>query len=223
MEATRSLGAERHYFKNTTFFPPGDTAPFSRVLGNALPSTLLLSLPTSYLRPVPPHPPISLPAPLCSLPSERPQTPNSGSYAPEKKTQGQTVGSQRRKTQLHLPLLKKSSPNFRASPQAPEDSPEEASSRLPSHPSQRAVRVLKPTPTRRGRVLLTPSLPLKRGLQNCTWGKRSKKGKGDHHGPLPIFSGIQKGLTEGERLVPFKRQLGWQKWEGSTAGSDSPR
>lgn len=31
---------------------------------------------------------------------------------------------------------------------------------------------------------------------------------------------LQKGLIKGERLVPFKKQLELQKWEGSTAGNN---
>lgn len=79
-----------------------------------------------------------------------------------------------------------------------------------SYPSLGQSRSLQPTPTKMGRVLLTPSLSLEQGptdgLQNCPWAKRSKKGKGDHHRPLPIVSGLQEGLTGegGGDLFPLK-------------------
>lgn len=81
----------------------------------------------------------------------------------------------------------------------------------------------KPSPTRLGRALITPSLPLEQGpidgLQNGTWGKRREKGKGDHQGPLPIFSGLSRGSRGEGRLLLFQRKLSLQKWEGSTAST----
>lgn len=39
--------------------------------------------------------------------------------------------------------------------------------------------------------------------------QEKQKSQGDHSGPLPVFSGLQKGLTVWHGLIiPFKRQLG---------------
>lgn len=70
---------------------------------------------------------------------------------------------------------------------------------LTSHPSQRADRVPTATPTRPERALLAAHPSLDQGtadaLQDCTYGRRSRKGKRDHQGPLSIFSGLSKELT----------------------------
>lgn len=95
---------------------------------------------------------------------------------------------------------------------------EEASACLTSHPNQRAVRV---SPTQAPQEL-TPSLVLEQGTTdtppNCTGARGAKKTRGSPQASPHLFRAAE-GTNWGERLVPFKRQLGWQKWEGFTAGN----
>lgn len=100
--------------------------------------------------------------------------------------------------------------------------PVEASPHLIRYPIQRVVRVPGEGTSKKGYCLPNKSShPLHQGLPNCTWGKRSKKGKGGITARFsPSCQGSRKGGNEEERLFPFKSQLGWQRWEESTAEND---
>jgi hypothetical protein len=64
-----------------------------------------------------------------------------------------------------------------------------------------------------------PSLPLKTGTPKLYLGQEEQKRQGGSPKASTFFRAPEE-TNGGESPVPFKRQLGWQKWEGFTAGND---